>query len=103
LQEQLEEAGRILWKEIPDPMRQDTVYTVDAILDSRDCLWFLEMNSNPQVHPDVYLPMLRNLFSRVPAPAKAIDPPSDAAPPAIPQMQWAPNRDSIFQQVKGAV
>ena len=101
LREQLNEAGRTLWNEIPDPMRQDTVYTVDAILDSRDSLWFLEMNSNPQVHPDIYLPMFRDLFSRPTAPSPIVDAPPKPMPALLPQMNWVPNGDSIYQQVKG--
>lgn len=64
LREQLEDIGRLLWLEIPEDIRDQTIFTVDAILDARDCLWFLEMNSNPQVHPDVYQPMMRDLFGR---------------------------------------
>jgi hypothetical protein len=62
LKEQLETVGSVLWREIPEDIRAGSVFTVDAILDNRDCLWLLEMNSNPQVHPDVYLPMIASLL-----------------------------------------
>jgi hypothetical protein len=59
---QLVECGEVFWKGIPEHIRQDTLYTVDAILDPEDKLWFLEMNCNPVVHPDAYLPMFESLF-----------------------------------------
>src|SRR5262249_49940846 len=99
LREQLEDAGKVLWKEIPESVRQDTMYTLDAILDSRDCLWWLEMNSNPQVHPDVYLPMLRDLFARVPSQQRAGEPPSPS-PPGMPLVQPGPGSHSPLLQVE---
>jgi hypothetical protein len=66
LREQLERVGSQLWMQIPEVLRNNSIYTVDAILDNRDHLWLLEMNSNPQVHPDLYLPMLSDLFDQAP-------------------------------------
>jgi hypothetical protein len=61
VREQLEEIGGVLWEQIPEPVRNNSVFTVDAILDVRDSLWFLEVNSNPQLHPDVYPSMLKDI------------------------------------------
>lgn len=35
-----------------------TLFTLDAMLDPQGTVWFLEMNSNPMVHPDMYDIML---------------------------------------------
>jgi hypothetical protein len=37
-------------------------YTLDAIIDSDGLPWFLEMNCNPIIHPDLYPPMIRGCF-----------------------------------------
>jgi hypothetical protein len=58
LGEQLLAAGRALWHGIPEEMRTGVVYTVDAVVDSQDKLWLLEMNANPGLHPDAYPAML---------------------------------------------
>ncbi|WP_140637102.1 hypothetical protein [Methylibium rhizosphaerae] len=55
----LQQAGQSLWATIPGQARQGVVYTVDAMLDKRKRLWFLELNSNPYVHPYVYPHLLR--------------------------------------------
>ena len=36
-------------------------FVLDAIVDAQDQPWFLEVNSNPQWHPDIYAPMLDGL------------------------------------------
>lgn len=59
---QLVEAGPKLWSGIPDEVRHDTLSTVDAILDAKGKVWFLEMNSNPFVHPMAYPHILDTLF-----------------------------------------
>ncbi|MES2048464.1 MAG: hypothetical protein V4447_08690 [Pseudomonadota bacterium] len=50
----LNDAGIRLQAAIPAMIRKDTLFTVDAILDKDSKPWFLEMNSNPAVHPYVY-------------------------------------------------
>jgi hypothetical protein len=55
---QIEAAGKPFWSAIPETIRPDTLYTIDAIIDQRDDVWFLEMNCNPMVHVDAYRPML---------------------------------------------
>jgi len=59
---QFVEAGLVLWSGIPEDRRRATLYTVDAIVDTKDRAWFLEMNCNPMVHPDAYVPMFEDLF-----------------------------------------
>ena len=46
--------GRHLIEAIPPESRPQTLFTVDAVLDSEERLWMLEMNSNPTVHPLAY-------------------------------------------------
>lgn len=59
---QFERAGEVLSRGVGD-LADATLFTLDAILDAQGTLWFLEMNSNPMVHPDVYAPMLRHEFA----------------------------------------
>ena len=61
LENELHLIGKHLWLGIPDNVRENTVYSVDAILDQQKCLWLLEMNSNPYVHPYVYPHMLKSI------------------------------------------
>jgi hypothetical protein len=63
LAEQLRRSGEVFWRGIPEAVRQNTLYTVDGILDAHGTAHFLEINSNPAVHPDAYLPMLETLFA----------------------------------------
>jgi len=60
--DQLQSAGPIFWLGIPEDIRSSTLFTIDAIIDSNQRLWFLEMNSNPVVHPDAYAAMFEGLF-----------------------------------------
>jgi hypothetical protein len=60
---QLVDAGRKLWRGIPEAVRDNTVFSVDAVIDRQNQIWLLEMNSNPFIHPYVYAPMLRSLFA----------------------------------------
>lgn len=63
LEAQLRETGEKLWLGIPDPVRADTVFTVDAIVDDENRLWLLEMNSNPFIHPYLYPVMIGSMFA----------------------------------------
>jgi hypothetical protein len=67
----LKAAGHHLWNTIPADRRQDVVFAVDAMLDGDKKLWFLEMNSNPYVHPYVYPHMMRSIKARLVAPQNA--------------------------------
>jgi len=60
--EQLGIAGPICLQAIPGAIRPQTVFSLDAIVDSNNIVWLLEMNCNPTLHPDIYLPMFEALF-----------------------------------------
>jgi hypothetical protein len=65
---QAQHAGSLLYAGIPDAMRHNTVFTIDAILPTDGSLQLLEMNCNPTVHPLVYPAMAASLMQkRVPA------------------------------------
>ena len=70
----LREAGRTFGKQIPESIRQNTLYTVDAMSDASGAFHFLELNCNPVAHPDTYLPMFTSLFGEVAA-ARNLEPP----------------------------
>jgi hypothetical protein len=59
---QFEVAGRILHEEIEAEVRENSAFTLDAVIDAQDRVWFLEMNCHPMVHPAIYEPMLHSLF-----------------------------------------
>ena len=52
------QAGERLWPRIPGPPGRQIGFVLDAIVDAEGQPWFLEVNSNPQWHPDIYAPML---------------------------------------------
>lgn len=56
-------AGPVLYNGIDDKVRENSVFTVDAVVDDQDRVWFLEMNSHPMIHPKVYVPMLDSMIS----------------------------------------
>lgn len=58
LAERFADAGRRLWPRIPGPPQRQAGFVLDAIVDTDDRPWFLEINSNPQGHPDWYAAML---------------------------------------------
>lgn len=55
-------AGPLLYRGIPDSIRRDSVFTLDAVIDDDDHVWLLEMNSHPMIHPNVYPLMLASIF-----------------------------------------
>jgi hypothetical protein len=63
LERQFVAAGEAFLKGIPEAIRGNTVFTLDAIVNDAGEAWFLEMNSNPMVHPDVYPSMMESLFN----------------------------------------
>lgn len=63
VQAQAQHIGRVLHLGIPEEMRANTLFTVDAVLNAQDQLALLEMNSNPMVHPKVYGAMLDGAFA----------------------------------------
>jgi hypothetical protein len=83
---QLRAIGEVLWQGIPVTLRQNTAYSVDAMLDNDGVLYVLEMNSNPQLHPDIYATMLEGLFFNRPF-RHQVNPP----PPSLIAAQSAGN------------
>ena len=59
---QLVHAGQVCLAAVSEDIRPCTAFTLDGVLDERSQLWLLEMNSNPQLHPAFYEPMLDALF-----------------------------------------
>jgi hypothetical protein len=86
--------GATFWSAVPEEQRPLTVYTVDAIVDDQDRVWFLEMNCNPAVHPDVYPVMFERLFGPAEAkqPAQPVAPPPESPPlwGVVPSNIWPP-------------
>jgi hypothetical protein len=66
---QFAQTGRLLWQAIPEEIRPMTLSTVDAVIDGQDQVWFLEMNSNPMLHPDIYPLMFESFFGPAAEPA----------------------------------
>lgn len=60
---QFSAAGRVLWRGIPENIRNRTLWTMDAMVE-KDAgrVSFLEMNCNPIVHPDAYFSIFETLF-----------------------------------------
>ncbi len=61
LKARFEDAGRRLWPRLPGANEAEMVFVLDAIVDASERPWFLEINSNPQLHPDIYPVMLERL------------------------------------------
>lgn len=59
-------AGPLLYRGIPDSVRRNSVFTLDAVIDDDDRVWLLEMNSHPMIHPNVYPNMLASMFADEP-------------------------------------
>lgn len=62
IEAELRRAGMTSAQAIPKSLRANTLFTLDAVVDDEDRVWFLEMNSNPMVHPDTYAAILGSLF-----------------------------------------
>jgi len=56
-------AGPLLHRGIDEPLRRNSVFTLDAVIDADDRVWLLEMNSHPMIHPNVYPLMLASVFA----------------------------------------
>lgn len=61
---QLRTAGAYFLSRIPGDLRPGVVFTLDAVVDESERVWFLEINCNPTVHPDVYPMMFDALFAQ---------------------------------------
>lgn len=62
LEARLLDAGARCWAAVPAERREGTMFSLDAVVDSRGQAWFLEVNCNPQLHPGCYAPMLNGIF-----------------------------------------
>jgi hypothetical protein len=60
--QQLAANGRVFWQAVPEAIRENTLFTVDAIIDDEERVWLLEANCNPTGHPDIYPAVLESLF-----------------------------------------
>lgn len=58
LGEQFAAAGHVCCAAIAGHQRERTLFALDAMVDAQGKAWFLEMNSNPMVHPDIYAHMI---------------------------------------------
>ena len=47
-----------------DFRQRDRVYSIDAIIDTDQRLWILEMNCNPHIHPFLYEPMVTDMLNQ---------------------------------------
>lgn len=79
---ELEHVGRCLFDSIPADLRVHTLFTLDAVIDHRDRLWLLEMNSHTVIHPRAYRAMLDDLFNMMPEGSS--DGSSDGSPEGSP-------------------
>lgn len=62
LKYQFSRATSLLHTSLPADLRNGALFTLDAVVDPEGRVWFLEMNSHPMVHPDVYESMLTALI-----------------------------------------
>jgi hypothetical protein len=62
VEQQFRAGGRAAYALIPRETQPSMMFVLDAIVDADDRVWFLELNSNSQVHPDFYPYMLGSLF-----------------------------------------
>lgn len=86
----LRQAGEACWRAIPETVRSGSLFTLDFVEDEHEQPWFLEMNCNPMVHPDVYPAILKALFGRpfqAPEPATTLAPPASALPDLPPFLE----------------
>lgn len=61
LGEQFRQGGKVLCAAIaPHHPGEPTLFALDAMVDQNGKVWFLEMNSNPMIHPDLYAPMIES-------------------------------------------
>src|SRR5262245_23538366 len=60
--QQLDTDGRVFWQGIPADIRNNTLFTVDGIIDGEERVWLLEANCNPAAHPDLYPSVFESLF-----------------------------------------
>ncbi|MES2538675.1 MAG: hypothetical protein V4632_22685 [Pseudomonadota bacterium] len=62
LEKELLECGPLFWRTIPEAIRKNSLFSVDAVIDDKATVWWLEINCNPMFPPDAYPRMLDCLF-----------------------------------------
>jgi hypothetical protein len=87
--------GATLHQAIPENLKPGVLFTLDAVVDSGDKMWLLEMNPNPTVHPDVYPELLRSVLAREVSGMPSL---AGSKGPALPAMTgglvWASSKQS---------
>lgn len=58
---QLSRAAMLVLQGFAPEHQKNVLYTLDGVLDTKERVWFLEINSHPMVHPSVYPHMLGSL------------------------------------------
>lgn len=62
LKEQIHRAGKKLAEELDQQFPAPVLFSLDAVVDSDEQVWWLEMNSNPTLPPDGYPVIFASLF-----------------------------------------
>ncbi len=63
--DELWQLGKILWDVLYREGYNNVAFTVDAMLDANNKLWFLEANPNPFIHPAIYPAMIKGLADSI--------------------------------------
>lgn len=103
--EQIESAGKKLELSIPESLKENTVFSADGIVDASGKVWFVEMNCNPQLHPDIYPAMFESLFADADVIADQYKPlhlQKRLADARAPQLQHELNGSPLHQPSVGA-
>lgn len=58
---QLSRAAMLALQRFAPEHQKNVLYTLDGVLDAKERVWFLEINSHPMVHPSAYPHMLNSL------------------------------------------
>jgi hypothetical protein len=53
--------GKAVEKDVPYSLKKCFAYVVDAVIDSNQKVWILELNCNPHIHPYIYDAMITSL------------------------------------------
>lgn len=54
--------GRLFWQSFPESERRLALFTLEAIIDAKDEVWFIGADRNPITHPDSYHTIFESLF-----------------------------------------
>lgn len=62
VREQLDTGASRLWQSLPAADQPRRLFTLDAVMDQDDRIWFLEVNSHPMIHPNIYAELFDAVF-----------------------------------------